>query len=150
MGLEIERKFLVKDESWKELVEQTHSITQGYLNLDPKRNVRVRVKNQKGYLTIKGITEGISRQEFEYEVPLKDAKELLSLCEGNIIDKKRHTIRFDKLVWEIDEFFGAHKGLLLAELELENERQTFVKPSFVGKEVSSNEEYFNASLAQKK
>ena len=114
MAIEIERKFLLNSPDWRNAVQQSTRIAQGYLNTDPGRTVRVRIKGNQGYLTIKGQSEdGISRAEFEYPIPQADAEALLKLC-PNVLDKTRHLIEQDELVWEIDEFHGENKGLIVA------------------------------------
>ncbi len=146
MPQEIERKYLVSGEAWKRLAEGI-LYRQGYLSTDKERTVRVRIIGDTGYLTIKGITVGVSRPEYEYEIPIPDARELLDgLCEKPIIEKYRHTIAFGGLVWEIDEFQGVNKGLVIAEVELESEEQAINLPPWVGEEVSGDPRYFNAHL----
>ena len=148
MGTEIERKFLLAGESWKEGAQGT-LFRQGYLSMVPERNVRVRTQGEKAFLTIKGRTEGVSRLEFEYEIPLADARHLLdALCERPLIEKTRYLISHGGLVWEIDVFHGDNAGLVVAEVELEHEAQTFEKPPWVGEEVSDDPRYYNASLVK--
>ena len=121
MGKEIERKFLVKSEEWRSLAEGT-SYRQGYLNSVKERVVRVRTINDKGYLTIKGITTGATRAEYEYEIPQADADFMLDeLCEKFLIEKNRYKIEYAGFIWEVDEFFGPNEGLIVAEIELESE-----------------------------
>ena len=146
MALEIERKFLLKDSSWRNVVKTETAIKQGYLNSEIERTVRVRVLGGKGFLTIKGKTENLTRKEFEYEVPLEDAQEMISLCENPVIEKIRYTVLLDGLTWEIDEFFGINEGLVVAEVELESEDHQFVTPEWVGTEVSSDSRYYNSAL----
>lgn len=147
MGVEIERKFLVKDDSFKKLAFTSSDIKQGYLNRIPERVVRVRIKGEKGYITIKGKTEGASRLEFEYEVPLKDAEEMLRLCEPPVLSKTRYEVMGDDgLKWEIDEFHGAREGLIVAEVELNSADQPVVLPSFISEEVTGDPRYFNSNL----
>ena len=145
MGKEIERKFLVKSDEWKSLAGSTH-YRQGYLNSQKERVVRVPIINDKGFLTIKGVAVGATRLEFEYDIPLNDAIELLELCEQPIIEKTRAKVDFAGLVWEIDEFFGVNKGLTVAEVELESEDQEFEKPAWIGEEVTGDPRYFNSNL----
>jgi CYTH domain-containing protein len=133
MGREIERKFLVKGFTWREV--KGAMIRQGYLNSAKERNV-----------TIKGIAVGASRLEFEYEVPLKDAAELLEICEKPLIEKRRYRVLEGGLIWEVDEFFGENEGLIVAEVELESEDQAFHKPDWVGEEVTGDTHYFNSNL----
>ena len=145
MGREIERKFLVKNNSWR--VVPGAECRQGYLNKDKERTVRVRTINHKGYLTVKGISEGATRLEFEYEIPVNQAEEILTaLCEKPLIEKKRYRVPLGKVVFEIDEFFKENKGLIVAEVELENENQQFDKPDWLGKEVTGDPRYFNSNL----
>jgi adenylate cyclase len=146
MGIEIERKFLLTGTSWKHLAPGT-SYRQGYLNSTKERTVRVRTIDDKGFLTIKGISVGATRVEYEYEIPAVDAKKLLDdLCEKPIIEKSRYKITHAGFVWEIDEFFGENEGLVVAEIELESEDQTFAKPEWVGEEVTGDPRYFNSNL----
>lgn len=148
MGKEIERKFLVKGNAFKALAKGTR-YRQGYLNSAMERVVRVRTIDDKGFLTIKGITTGATRMEYEYEIPAKDADVMLDeLCEKPIIEKNRYKIPQGKLVWEIDEFFGENDGLVVAEVELESEDQAFKKPEWVGAEVTGDPKYFNSNLIQ--
>lgn len=146
MGIEIERKFLVHRKLWKPQGEGVR-IAQGYLSTDPERTVRVRVKGSKGYLTVKGRNEGISREEFEYEIPLEDAEAMLALCEPSIIEKQRYLEEVVGHVWEIDVFAGENEGLVLAEIELGHETEGFAMPEWLGDEVSGDKRYYNASLA---
>ncbi len=144
MGKEIERKFLVKGFTWREV--KGAMIRQGYLNSAKERNVRVRIIEDKAYLTIKGIAVGASRLEFEYEVPFQDAAELLEICEKPLIEKRRYPVLEGGFVWEVDEFFGENEGLIVAEVELESEDQAFHKPDWVGEEVTGDTRYFNSNL----
>ena len=145
MAQEIERKFLVRTDEWRSLAKATR-YRQGYLSSLKERVVRVRTIDDKGFLTIKGINEGLTRLEFEYDIPLADADNLLDLCEKPIIEKTRSKIPLGGLVWEIDEFFGDNAGLIVAEVELESEDQAFEKPSWIGVEVSGDPRYFNSNL----
>jgi CYTH domain-containing protein len=148
MGKEIERKFLVKGDAWKELAEGTR-YRQGYLNSVKERVVRVRTIKDKGFLTIKGITVGATRAEFEYEIPLEDTDFMLDeLCEQSLIEKNRYKIELGGFVWEVDEFFGKNDGLIVAEIELESEDQEFEKPDWIGEEVTSDPRYFNSNLTK--
>ena len=147
MGKEIERKFLVAGDAWRQGEGVVYR--QGYLNTDKHRTVRVRVVGDQGYLTIKGITQGATRQEYEYTIPVADASDMLDeLCEGPIIEKRRYRIPQGPLVWEVDEFFGDNQGLVVAEVELEREDQPVDKPSWLGKEVTGDARYYNANLVQ--
>jgi len=148
MAKEIERKFLVKGDVWRSLAEGT-KYRQGYLNSTKERVVRVRTINDKGYLTIKGITVGATRSEFEYEIPLEDTDFMLdNLCEQFLIEKNRYKIKMGDLVWEVDEFFGKNDGLIVAEVELTSEDQKFEKPDWIGEEVTADPRYFNSNLVK--
>ena len=146
MGIEIERKYLLKNEDWRSEVASRTIIKQGYLNSDKERTVRIRVRNEKGYLTIKGESKNATRQEFEYEIPISDAESLLLLCKKPIIEKTRHLVLVDDKTWEIDDFAGENKGLILAEIELETEEEKVRIPSWVGEEVTQDSRYFNSNL----
>jgi CYTH domain-containing protein len=145
MGKEIERKYLLKNDSWKG-VTGTH-YCQGYLNSIKERTVRVRTIDEKGFLTVKGISVGATRLEYEYEIPVKDARELLSeLCEKPLIEKSRFKVESNGLIWEIDEFYGENEGLVFCEVELSFEDQVIELPEWVGEEVTSDPRYFNSNL----
>jgi len=144
MAKEIERKFLVQ-ESWQPRSAGV-KIAQGYLSTVPERTVRVRIKGEKGYLTIKGKNEGISRAEFEYEIPLQDAEELLQLAEQPVLRKRRYLEQHGGSLWEIDVFAGENEGLIVAEIELPEEQAAFTKPDWLGEEVSGDVRYYNANL----
>ncbi len=146
MALEIERKFLVISKEWQTIAGVTFS--QGYLNRDKDRTVRVRIAGNQGFLTIKGATNGATRAEYEYEIPLTDAESLLEMCERPIIQKIRRIYEHQGFKWEIDEFQGENAGLVVAEIELSDENQTFEKPSWIGEEVTYDQRYFNSNLAQ--
>lgn len=146
MGIEIERKFLLKDESWRDEERSVTGITQGYLNSDKARTVRVRTNFNKGFITVKGKNTGLKRPEFEYEIPYDDAVELLELCEQPIIKKVRHVITKGDVEWEIDEFFGDNEGLVIAEVELNRINQIVNKPEWLGEDVSDDSKYYNSSL----
>jgi len=146
MPLEIERKFLLRGEGWRALGAGV-PYRQGYLSTDPGRNVRVRLVRDKGYLTIKGITVGAARAEYEYEIPAADASEMLDkLCERPLIEKTRYRIEHQGFVWEVDEFDGDNAGLIIAEVELDEEDQAIVLPDWIGIEVTGDPRYYNASL----
>jgi len=146
MGVEIEKKFLVKNDSWRSLAHGT-KYCQGYLNSNKERNVRIRTIEDKGFLTIKGIPSGATRSEWEYEIPYNDAREMLDkLCEIPLIEKIRRKIRYHGRTWEVDEFFCENLGLVIAEVELESENQPFDKPSWVGREVTDDPRYYNSNL----
>jgi adenylate cyclase len=149
MGIEIERKFLVNNQSWRDLVETSRPCTQGYVNLTGNGSIRIRMIGDKGFLTLKGPREGIRRSEFEYEIPIADATRLLeSFFDAAVIKKIRHELTHEGNLWEIDEFLDGNKGLTLAEVELESEHQTVILPDWVGKDVSEDERFFNAHLAK--
>lgn len=146
MGKEIERKFLVKGDDWKKKGKGT-VYRQGYLSTVKERVVRVRMVNDKGFLTIKGINRGATRLEFEYEIPVADAKEMLEkLCLRPLIEKTRYVVEYGGLKWEVDEFAGENEGLILAEVELEDEQQKVELPDWIGEEVTGDPRYFNSNL----
>lgn len=146
MGKEIERKYLVDRAAWMPRDDGTH-FKQGYLNSQKERVVRVRIEGTKAKLTIKGLTTGVTRSEFEYEIPVDDAGILLDqLCEKPLIDKHRHVEEHNGLTWEIDVFHGDNEGLVIAEVELESEDVKPQLPSWAGEEVSSDPRYFNSNL----
>jgi len=146
MAAEIERKFLVADESWRDGTRGVR-IAQGYLSQDPDRTVRVRIAGGNALLTIKGRTEGMTRAEFEYAIPIDDARALLEICLPSVIDKTRHEISYAGHLWEIDVFHGENDGLVIAEVELADESISPELPAWVGAEVSSEARYFNSCLA---
>ncbi|MCG8577438.1 MAG: CYTH domain-containing protein [Flavobacteriales bacterium] len=146
MGVEIERKFLIKDDSWREKATDANDIKQGYLNSVAERTVRVRISRGKGILTIKGKNDNLSRLEYEYEIPLKDAESLIDLCEKPIIEKTRHSYFRANHHWEIDVFKGENEGLIVAEVELESEEEELQLPEWIGEEVSNDSRYYNSSL----
>lgn len=150
MGVEIERKFLIKNDSWKNdpKLSKGQVIKQGYISLHPNRTVRARVKGEKAFLTIKGKAQGLSRLEFEYEVPQEDALAMIKLCEDPVIEKTRYEIQKGEVIWEIDVFEGDNAGLEVAEVELKQEDQVVELPDWVGEEVSGDTRYINASLVQ--
>ena len=146
MGKETERKFLVQGDVWRSLAKGT-AYRQGYLNSAKERTVRVRTIADKGYLTVKGITTGATRAEYEYEIPVAEADAMLTdLCEKPLIEKNRYKIQAGSHVWEIDEFFGENQGLVVAEVELTSEDQAFQKPEWIGGEVTGDPRYFNSNL----
>jgi adenylate cyclase len=147
--IEIERKFLVKNDSFKAEAFTQNRIAQGYLSSVPERTVRVRIKAAKGYLTIKGLTNetGMSRFEWEKEIPIDEAKSLLLLCEKGTIDKTRYEVQVGKHIYEVDEFYGDNKGLIIAEIELQSEEEAFEKPDWLGQEVTSDKRYYNSYLS---
>jgi adenylate cyclase len=147
MGLEIERKFLVVGDAWRAAGRPTR-IVQGYLTRDPERVVRVRTAGLSAFVTVKGITRGISRSEFEYSIPLADALEMLDqLCLKPLIVKTRYEVDVGGLTWEVDEFESPHAGLIVAELELPYPEHEFERPDWIGVEVTGDARYYNQSLA---
>ncbi len=147
MAQEIERKFLVKGD-FMPLVSKSSRVTQGYLCSVPERAVRVRVKGDKGFLTIKGIgnQEGTKRYEWEKEIPVTEAQELMQICEPGVIDKTRHLVKQGNHTFEVDEFYGENQGLILAEIELGSEDESFEKPDWLGEEVTGDVKYYNVML----
>ncbi len=148
--IEIERKFLVVSEVFKNNVLRKNFIAQGYLNAAPERTVRVRIKGEKGFLTIKGKSNetGISRFEWEKEIPIAEARELLLLCEKNSIEKTRYEIQVASHIFEVDVFHGENEGLIIAEIELESESAHFEKPLWLGQEVTQDPRYYNSYLSK--
>jgi adenylate cyclase len=148
MPREIERKFLVTSEEFKAAAAKETRITQGYLSSVPERTVRVRIKGEKGFITIKGIgnASGASRFEWEKEITLNDATELLKICEPGVIDKTRYEVKAGDHTVEVDEFHGENEGLVVAEIELKGEDDEFEKPAWLGTEVTGDERYYNAML----
>jgi len=148
--IETERKFLVLNDSYKQQAYVQKRITQGYLSSVPERTVRVRTKDDQGFLTIKGTSNesGTSRMEWEKEIAIADAVQLLALCEKGAIDKIRHEVKVGSHTYEVDEFFGDNAGLVVAEIELEDEHEEFIKPEWLGEEVTGLEQYYNAYLSR--
>jgi adenylate cyclase len=146
MGKEIERKFLVKGDAWRALADGV-IYRQGYLNSAKERTVRIRTVGDKAFLTIKGITVGATRAEYEYPIPFDDCNAMLdTLAEKPLIEKKRYKVKHGTFTWEIDEFFGENRGLIVAEVELQSEDQPFERPDWVGEEVTGDPRYFNSNL----
>ncbi len=148
--IEIERKFLVTSE---EFVAEAHSqtrIVQGFLNTDPERTVRVRIRGDKGFLAVKGKSNesGTTRFEWDTEIKKEDAEALIKLCEPEIIDKIRYEVNFESVLYEVDEFFGSNKGLIIAEIELTSEDEDFPKPAWLGEEVTGDIRYYNSNLSR--
>jgi CYTH domain-containing protein len=147
MAEEIERKFLVAGDEWRHIAVSSHTLRQGYLSTVKERTVRVRLVDGEGFLTVKGITVGATRAEFEYPVPGDDAAAMLDdLCERPLVEKTRHLVEHEGLTWEIDEFAGVNEGLIVAEVELEADDQDVPLPTWVGAEVTDDPRYFNANL----
>jgi len=148
--IEIERKFLTTTDKFKSVAFKQTRINQGYLSSVPDRTVRVRIKGEKGFLTIKGASNesGLSRFEWEKEIPIEEAAALLKLCEKGIIDKTRFEVKVGNHIFEIDEFYGENNGLIIAEIELSSENETFEKPIWIGKEVTEDRRYYNSYLSQ--
>lgn len=149
MAIEIERKFLVRDDSWKQQAGAGSEIRQGYLSSDPACSVRVRLAGDRAWLNIKRATGEISRLEFEYPIPIEDAKQILhDLCGGNSLDKTRYLVVHEGHTWEVDVFHGANAGLVVAEIELASEDEAFTRPDWLGEEVSHDPRYLNMNLVQ--
>jgi adenylate cyclase len=149
MGVEVERKFLVVDDSWRSAVTSQTRIVQGYIAQTRTATVRVRVKGDRGFITLKGNSVGISRSEFEYEIPADDARALLDeLVQGPVIDKVRHLVPVEGHDWEVDVFAGENAPLVMAEVELEHSEKDFVRPDWAGRDVSEDQRYFNVNLAR--
>lgn len=150
MAKEIERKFVVKDESFKTMASHHAEIAQCYLSTDKYTTIRLRRLDDKGFITIKGITRGASRDEWEYEIPLSDVEEMVAgLTTGWAIEKTRYLVDFKGYRWEVDEFHGHHQGLIIAEVELESESAELCLPPFIGEEVTGNPAYYNSELSKK-
>jgi len=148
MAIEIERKFLVIGDSWRSLAEG-QVYRQGYIPTQDKTTVRIRVVGSQGYLTIKGQSTGMTRAEYEYPIPVTDAETILqTLCQPPLIEKIRYCIPIENVIWEVDEFTGENQGLVLAEVELEEEQQTVNLPDWIGVEVTQDARYYNVNLAQ--
>lgn len=146
MGVEIERKFLVTSDRWRDLAPGV-LYRQGYISTQPERTVRVRIVGDRAFITLKGVTEGIARSEFEYPIPVEDANQILNvLCASPLIEKYRHKINLNGLVWEVDEFLGENQGLVIAEVELENAEQAIDLPDWIGEDVSHDARYYNSNL----
>lgn len=149
MAIEIERKFLVVGESWRDGATSSTVMRQGYLSSNAKATVRVRIMDDaRAVLTLKGAAAGISRAEYEYSIPVADARELLAMAQPHVIEKRRHEVPFGGLIWEVDVFEGQHEGLLIAEIELTSEHQTVELPDWIGAEVTHDDRFNNASLSR--
>lgn len=149
MAEEIERKFLVVSDGWRPLVTSSSLLRQGYLSSNAKATVRVRTwDDHKARLTLKGASRGMVRAEYEYEIPITDALEMLAMAEPHVLEKRRHLVPFGGLLWEIDVFEGRHEGLTIAEVELDSVDQVVTLPDWVGSEVTDDDRYYNASLSR--
>ena len=146
MGIEIEHKFLVKNDTYKSMAIASYHILQGYLCREPERTVRVRIKGDKGYLTVKGKNKGSRRDEFEYEISPADAMMMLRMCVAPILEKTRYIVPFEGHTWEVDEFSGNRTGLITAEIELSSEKEEYSVPGFIGDNVTDNPAYYNSNL----
>ncbi|MDE7347789.1 MAG: CYTH domain-containing protein [Muribaculaceae bacterium] len=146
MALEIEHKFLVKNNSYRQLADVSHRIYQGYLCREPERTVRVRVKDQRAFLTVKGRNHGASREEFEYEISMEDAEKMLLMCLPPVLEKTRYIVPYKGKIWEVDEFYGSRAGLVTAEIELKSEEEEYDIPDFVGEDVTGDPRYYNSNL----
>ena len=144
MPVEIERKYLVIGDKWKQ--GKPVRICQGYLNRDKERTVRVRISGEKAFLTIKGMNIGATRAEYEYEIPVSHAEALLKICDGPVLEKNRYVVVFDNMKWEVDEFLGENEGLIVAEVELTSTDQSFNCPQWLGREVTDDPRYYNSNL----
>jgi adenylate cyclase len=149
MAIEIERKFLVRDHSWRAQSESDSRIVQGYLSTDARLTLRARLRGEQAFLTLKGPTRGVARSEFEYPIPPADAEAMLAeFAQSALIEKRRYLVREQGWLWEVDEFAGDNHGLVLAEIELPDAAQEFPRPVWLGEEVSDDPRYFNSSLAR--
>jgi adenylate cyclase len=156
MGIEIERKFLVSGNAWRAAAERVQPMAQGYLNDlgaveggTQKASVRVRIEGGRAFLNIKSREAGHTRQEFDYPLPVEDARQLLELCVGGLVDKRRHYVRHEGHLWEVDEFLGDNAGLVVAEIELDSADEAFVRPAWLGEEVTDSQRYYNLALAER-
>ncbi|WP_062056948.1 CYTH domain-containing protein [Aquimarina longa] len=147
--IEIERKFLVISDVFKNEAKKSTRIVQGFLNTDPERTVRIRIKGEAAYITVKGIgnTSGTTRFEWEKNIEINEAEQLLNLCEKGVIEKTRYEIPLGNHMYEVDVFFGKNEGLVIAEIELNNEHESFIKPNWLGKEVTGDQKYYNSQLS---
>jgi adenylate cyclase len=149
MGQEIERKFLVIADAWRAMATGSKLLRQGYLSSNAKATVRVRISDdERAVLTLKGQAQGITRAEYEYDIPIADGRDMLAMAAPHIVEKRRHIVPFGGLIWEVDVFEGRHAGLVLAEVELASEDQVVVLPDWVGAEVTQDDRYNNASLSR--
>lgn len=150
MAFEIEHKYLVVNDSYRSMETGSYHIFQGYLSRDPERIVRVRIRDDKAYITVKGLTKGNIRHEFEYEIPIEDAKEMMTLCIPPVIEKIRHIVVFDNHIWEVDEFKGALNHVIIAEIELNSCDEKYELPPFVGADITGNPDYYNSNIHNKR
>jgi adenylate cyclase len=149
LAQEIERKFLVTGDGWKALAESSSLLRQGYLSSNAKATVRVRSwDDERAALTLKGRASGMTRAEYEYDIPMDDAREMLDMAQPHVLEKRRHLVPFGGLTWEVDVFEGRHEGLVIAEVELTSEQQAVELPAWVGTEVTDDDRYYNASLSR--
>lgn len=147
MPIEIERKFLLANEDWREEVQRSSRIRQGYLGKIDKASVRIRVQGETANINVKSATLGMRRMEYEYDIPLTEAEEMLDqLCQQPQVDKTRYIVEKGKHIWEIDEFYGDNEGLMVAEVELDSEEESFEKPQWIGEEVTADPRYYNVNL----
>lgn len=147
MAKEIEKKYMVRSHEYREAASVRYHIVQGYLSRDIDATVRIRIIDDKAFLTIKGRNQGIVRDEWEYAIPADDAREMLERCaKGTVIEKTRYIVPQGKLCWEIDEFHGSHNGLIVAEIELPDETSSYEMPDFIGEEVTGDPRYYNSNL----
>lgn len=146
MAYEIEHKFLVINDTYKEMATGKVDIRQGYLNRNPDRTVRVRTMGHDGFLTVKSRNHGAKRLEFEYRIPGEDAKKILELAEPGIVEKTRYFIPYEGLLWEVDEFHGSLNGVVVAEVELPETDVYYEKPPFIGKDITGNPDYYNSNM----
>ena len=156
MGVEIERKFLVVGDGWREAAREVLPMAQGYINDmgamdrgEQKASVRVRIQGDAAFLNLKSRELGHTRQEFDYPIPVADARALLALCVGGVVDKRRHYVEHEGHLWEVDEFLGDNAGLVVAEIELDHADEAFVKPAWIGKQVTDAARYYNLALASR-
>jgi adenylate cyclase len=148
MALEIEHKYLVVNDSYRSMAERKLEITQGYLSREPLCTVRVRIIGDRAFITIKGQNQGDTRQEFEYDIPIDEAKSLLMLCQPGVIYKTRYLVNHQGNLWEVDEFHGRLDGLVVAEIEIPHSGHTYAKPPFVGENVTDDSRYYNSNLSK--
>jgi len=156
MGIEIERKFLVAGDGWRAAAREVVPMAQGYINDmgamdrgEQKASVRVRIQGETAFLNLKSRELGHTRQEFDYPIPVADARALLALCVGGVVDKRRHYVEHEGHLWEVDEFLGDNAGLVVAEIELDHADEAFVKPAWIGKQVTDAARYYNLALASR-